>query len=304
MPTDKFLTANGLKLHLRDWGGGHRDGGHLDGDRHLIVLVHGLASNAKIWDWVAPLVAAESYRVVALDQRSHGLSQPPADIGGEDGGGGFGFESVCADLRGVIAGLNFEKPVIVGHSWGASVALEYAARYPEAISGAVLVDGGFLTLGKRMTWPEAEERLAPPRLAGTPLPQFRERVKAFSGDRYSEGLYDIIMGNFEVLPDDTIRPHLAFENHMRIVRALWEQDAEQLYPRVHCPALFLPCIPPEPHDEMAASFMHFKYEGAALAERLLPSVRIEWLADSIHDVPLQRPEVVARKIVEFARSLG
>jgi pimeloyl-ACP methyl ester carboxylesterase len=292
-PTDKYLNANGLRFHLRDWGGGRPDGGG-----RPVILVHGLASNAKIWDWVAPLVA-ESHRVVALDQRSHGLSQPPSGDGG-----GFGFDSVCADLQGVVAELNFEKPIIVGHSWGASVALEYAARYPDAIGGAVLVDGGFLTLGKRMTWLEAEQRLAPPKLAGTPLEAFRERAKEFVGAMYSEALFDIILGNFEVLPDHIIRPRLAFEDHMRIVRALWEQDAEQLYPQVHCPTLFLPCIPPEPHDEMAVNFLYFKHEGAALAERLLPGAKVEWLPDSIHDVPLQRPEVVAMKIVEFVRSLG
>lgn len=284
-PTDKFLNVNGLRLHARDWAGAGQS----------VMLVHGLASNARIWDRVAPILARQ-FRVVALDQRSHGLSEAPAD-------GDYSFDSICADLRGVVEALGSEKPVVVGHSWGASVALEYAARYPEAVRGIVLVDGGFLTLGKRMTWPEAEERLAPPRLAGTPIAEFRERVKKFSGENYSDELFDIILGNFEVLPGDTIRPHLAFESHLKIVRAMWEENAEQLYPQVHFPALFLPCIPPEPHDEMTAQFLHFKREGATLAERLMPQARIEWLIDSIHDVPLQKPEEVAEKIRGFVETL-
>ncbi|MBI3244281.1 MAG: alpha/beta hydrolase [Chloroflexi bacterium] len=285
IPTDNFLKVNGLRLHTRDWAGAGQ----------AVILVHGLASNAKIWDRVAPILAGR-FRVLALDQRSHGQSEAPAS-------GDYGFDSICADLHGVIEVSGFSRPVIVGHSWGASVALEYAARWPDGVSGVALVDGGFLSLGKRMTWPEAEQRLAPPRLAGTPLAEFRERVKTFSGELYSEELLDIILGNFEVMPDDTIRPHLAFENHMKIVRAMWEEDAERLYPRVHCPALFLPCLPPEPRDEQAANFMRFKREGAVLAERLLPQARIEWLADSIHDVPLQRPALVAEKVGEFVESV-
>jgi pimeloyl-ACP methyl ester carboxylesterase len=284
-PTDNYLNVNGLRLHTRDWAGAGQS----------VVLVHGLASNARIWDQAAPILAGQ-FRVVALDQRSHGLSEAPPDSN-------YSFDSICADLRGMIEALDFERPVVVGHSWGASVAVEYAARYPDAVSGIVLVDGGFLTLGKRMSWPEAEERLAPPRLAGTPLAEFRERVKKFSGENYSDELFEIILGNFEVLPEDTIRPHLAFESHLKIVRAMWEENAEQLYPQVRCPALFLPCIPPEPHDEMTAQFMHSKREGAALAGQLMPQARIEWLIDSIHDVPLQKPEEVAEKIRGFVESI-
>ena len=282
IPTDNFLNVNGQRLHVRDWAGAGRQ----------VILVHGLASNAKIWDRVAPILAGHC-RAVALDQRSHGLSEAPAN-------GDYGFEPICADLHGVVESLGFEKPVIVGHSWGASVALEYAARYPDAVSGVIMIDGGFLTLGKRMTWPEAEQRLAPPRLAGTSLAEFRERVRSYAAENYSDELFDMVLGNFETLPDDTVRPHLAFESHMKIVRALWEQSAEHLYPQVHCPTLFLPCIPPEPHDEMTTNFMRFKQEGAVLVERLLPQARLEWLADSIHDVPMQRPEMVAEKIRRFA----
>jgi len=287
MPSDLFLKINNLRLHLADWGG--------PPDAGPILLVHGLASNAKIWDYVAPLLAKHS-RVTALDQRSHGQSDEAAD-------GDYSFAAVGEDIHAVRAGMKLNRLIMVGHSWGASVALEYAARHPDSVRGIVLVDGGFMTLGKRMTWPEAEARLAPPRLIGTPVEAFRERVKGFMGDRYSDELFNIILGNFEVRPDNTIAPHLAFENHLKIVRAMWEADPETVYPRVHCPALFLPCIPPEPHDEMTKEFMHARREGSELAQRLMPRAQVEWLADSIHDVPLQRPELVAQKIRGVVESI-
>lgn len=287
-PADLFLPINNLRLHVRDWGG----------EGQPMVLVHGLASNAKIWDWVAPLLTA-NFRVAALDQRSHGLSDAPAD----SPPGSFGFEAVCADLHGVLEQLNFARPFIVGHSWGANVALEYAARYQDAARGLVLLDGGFLMMSQRMTWPEAERRLAPPRLAGTSLAQFREWVKEFSGDLFTDELLRIVLGNFEVLPDGTIRPHLEFDSHMRIVRAMWEESAEQIYPRVKCPSLFLPVLPPQPHGELEDEYLRFKREGTSLVERLMPQGRVEWLTDSIHDVPLQRPGLVAEKIKRFVLSI-
>ncbi|MBM4425046.1 MAG: alpha/beta hydrolase [Chloroflexi bacterium] len=285
MPTDTFLTLDNLRLHLNDWGGSGQP----------ILLAHGLASNAKFWNRVAPLLA-ESFRVAALDQRSHGLSDEARD-------GDYGFAAVCADVRGVCDGLHFAKPIIVGHSWGAAVALEVAARYPEAVGGVAMIDGGFAGMNRRLTWAEAEQRLAPPRLAGTPLAEFRERVRRGLDGDFSHEIFDIILGNFEVRADGTIAPHLALENHMKIMRAMWEQNPERLYPLAQCPALFLPCIPAEPHDEMDAQYLSFKREGAALAQALMPNARIEWLADSIHDVPLQRPGLVAEKIAAFAESL-
>jgi pimeloyl-ACP methyl ester carboxylesterase len=278
---DTFLTINNLRLHLRDWGGAGRS----------VILIHGLASNAKIWDWAAPELA-KCCRVVALDQRSHGLSEAPKNSG-------YGFEFMCSDLHEVIAQLKLETPVLVGHSWGASVVLEFAARYPDVVRGVIMIDGGFLTLNKRMTWEEAEQRLAPPKLAGTPLEVFRERVKSFSGERFSDELFEHVLGNFEVSPDQTIRPHLAFESHLRIVRAMWEENAEELYPRVKCPALFLPCVPPEPLDDAAKQFLRARREGAELAAKLMPQAKVEWLNDSIHDVPLQKPKEVAERVRRF-----
>lgn len=287
MPTDLFLDLSAIRQHAVQWGGPPAG--------QPILLIHGLASNAKIWNLVAPHLS-QRYPTVALDQRSHGLSSPPAD-------GDFGFAAVCNDMHEACAQLGFHRPVIVGHSWGGSVALEYAMRYPQQVAGLVLVDGGFVGLNKRMSWPEAEQRLAPPRLAGTPLTDFKARAQGFMGDLYSDERFEIVMGNFEVRADATIAPHLAFDNHMKIVRAMWEQNADILYRSVKCPALFLPCLPPNPTETMEADFLKSKRESAAHIQLLMPQAQIDWLTDSIHDVPLQRPELVADKITGFAASL-
>ena len=57
VPEYKFLDLNRLRFHYVDWGGPGRP----------LVLLHGLASNARFWDLVAPYLS--SYRVLAVDQR-------------------------------------------------------------------------------------------------------------------------------------------------------------------------------------------------------------------------------------------
>jgi pimeloyl-ACP methyl ester carboxylesterase len=124
------------------------------------------------------------------------------------------------------------------------------------------------------------------------------------GDLFSDERFEIVMGNFEVRADQTIAPHLAFDNHMKIVRAMWEQDADRTYTAIKCPALFLPCLPPNPTEAMEADFLKSKRESADHIQALMPQAQIHWLTDSIHDVPLQRPERVAEEIIEFASHLA
>jgi pimeloyl-ACP methyl ester carboxylesterase len=106
-PRDRFFWLNGLRFHAIDWGGAR--------SARPIALLHGLASQAHIWDLVAPKLA-EQRRVVALDQRGHGLSDKPDD--------GYDFASVAADLGRFLDAEGFDRSVLVGHSWGGNVALE------------------------------------------------------------------------------------------------------------------------------------------------------------------------------------
>ena len=62
----------------------------------------------------------------------------------------------------MIRATKLTRPVLVGHSWGANVALELAARRPRLVGGAVLVDGGFLSMRDRFDWKTARASLAPP----------------------------------------------------------------------------------------------------------------------------------------------
>src|SRR5690606_17973097 len=82
----------------------------------------------------------------------------------------------------LITSLELDRPILVGHSWGASVALEYAARFaigPRAPAGIVLVDGGMIQMNTLpgVTWEEMRERLTPPRLAGMPLEKFLNMLR-------------------------------------------------------------------------------------------------------------------------------
>lgn len=279
-PTDQHIILNNLPFHYRDWGG----------DGQEVLLLHGLASTCHIWDLVSPLLAAD-FRIAALDQRGHGQSAQ-VDCG-------YDFATVLGDAAAFIDHLGWRRPIIVGHSWGADVALELAAAHPQLVSGLIFVDGGTIDISNRPGWTlaQAREEMAPPIFTGFTPAMMRERV--VSGGRFGpnppETIIEAVLANFRVLEDGTIQSNLRRENHLRIIDALWEHKPFELYPTLQCPVLLLPARQAVP-DAMARRFR--REESIARAESLLPVSRTVWLEDSIHDVPLQRPALVADTIRE------
>jgi len=280
---ERYVEANGLRFHLWDWGGVGQP----------VVLLHGLASNARIWDFVAPRLA-EGARVVAVDQRGHGLSDKPDE--------GYDFAGVVADLHALARALDFARPVVVGHSWGASVAAAYAARHPEAAAGIALVDGGYSSPKTQgWDWDEALKHMAPPKIAGTPRATLLGWIRNGDlKDSWRPETEAIILAGFDVDSDDRIAPRLTYEHHLAIVRALWETDVLADADQVTCPVLLLPSIRTGKDDvERKRALV------AAAADRFAHarSVQTVWLEDSIHDVPLQRPERVVAALREFLTTI-
>jgi pimeloyl-ACP methyl ester carboxylesterase len=259
-----------------------------------VVLLHGLASNARIWDGVASRLAGAGLRVVALDQRGHGASEQP--------GSGYDFATMGRDLSAALAALGIERPVLAGHSWGANVALQFAADRPGALAGLALVDGALLGVAEWAgpTLDEARRRLAPPRFA-VPLADWLARAGRFDavGSGGQPWVRDYLRAGVDVDDQGVARSRFQFDNHMQVVDALYGQRPPDLYPLVDCPVLLCPAADP------AADAAHAQAKrGAAVrASGLLPSATLTWFEDTMHDIPLQRPAELAAELARFADSV-
>ena len=281
-PTDEWADYGGLRMRYRDWGGAGPP----------VVLLHGLASTCRIWDLAAPLLARD-FAVVAVDQRGHGDSAKPPH--------GYDFATVAQDVAAMLQARGLERPILAGHSWGADVALELAVAQPSLLRGLVFVDGGTIDASARYaTLHDALTQMAPPDFSGVTPDAFLRRIRESGGqwaellNRRGQPAADIILANFDTLPDGTLRSKLSRENHLRIIEALWPHRPQELYPHVTCPALLMPArqqANPDAYERHLA-----RAESIAAAQRLLPRSATVWLEDSIHDVPVQHPELVAETI--------
>jgi len=258
-----------------------------------LMLHHGLASSQHIWDRMIPRLARQ-FRVVTFDARGHGLSAKPDR--------GYGFDRVVADALAVARATGLARPVIVGHSWGAMVTLELAARHPRSIAGAVLVDGGVHRLRDDMSWLTTKQLLAPPHLAGMPLDEFRALIRTFLGEavEVTPELEGQVLSVMRVRGDGTIAPRLARSNHFRILRAIWEQDPHELWSRLRAPVLAIVA-----RDQADPDRLERMREAIGRVRELTHdrSSTIQWM-DGIHDLPLQHPEALAGRVERFTSTVA
>ena len=119
--TQNDISINGAKLHY------YRTG---DGSLPALVLQHGFSDNGWCWSVTAQALEAR-YDIVMPDARGHGLSarvQPGEDV------------DTTADLTELIRSLGLERPIVAGHSMGASIASQLGARFPDVARALVLED--------------------------------------------------------------------------------------------------------------------------------------------------------------------
>jgi pimeloyl-ACP methyl ester carboxylesterase len=288
-PVSEQVSVHGLRLHFLRWDPAPTNGRRVP----PFVLVHGLASTSHIWDLVAPRLADAGHTVFALDQRGHGESEQPED--------GYDFPSVVTDLSAFVSAAGVPRPfVLVGHSWGASVVLHFAVADPSAVAGLVLLDGGTSSPGERFTWDEALARLTPPDIDGRTWDDLRSRMNS-RNDLYNDPRVAAIGRSlFHIDATGRVFRRLKIPNHLKIVRALWEQRPAELLRRLECPLLVLPARQASDAPEMATN----KANAVQRVLDLQPRARVKWFEDTIHDVPLQRPGDLAHELLAFAKAVG
>jgi pimeloyl-ACP methyl ester carboxylesterase len=100
-----------------------------------VVLLHGLACGKRMW-FHQIRVLRSRFRVIAYDQRGHGLTDAPANATD------YSAAHLARDLVGVLDALKIERAAIVGFSLGGGPALALATTRPERVSRLVLADVG------------------------------------------------------------------------------------------------------------------------------------------------------------------
>jgi lipase len=99
-----------------------------------VLLIHGVTSSNRAWQFFAQTLIARGYSPLAVDLRGRGDSNSLP--------GPFGMSTHAEDMLAVVDYLEIPKIEVIGHSMGAFVALALVGKYPTRVSRTTLIDGG------------------------------------------------------------------------------------------------------------------------------------------------------------------
>ena len=125
MHADRTITLRGQRFHYVEWG---------QAAAPPVVFLHGITGHARTWDDEARLLA-DRYRVLVLDQRGHGDTDPPPD-------GDYSDDALLADLVAFADALGLRRCALVALSLGGRVAINFAGTHPVRVERLVIVDIG------------------------------------------------------------------------------------------------------------------------------------------------------------------
>ena len=121
------IKANGVNLHYITVGMGPD-----------IVMLHGFLGNLAVWHlYMAPILRRE-YRVTTYDLRGHGYSDVTPT--------GYTAADMAEDLRCFLDEMGIERPILVGHSFGADIAMYFSLLYPERVPKLLALEPGLAAL--------------------------------------------------------------------------------------------------------------------------------------------------------------
>lgn len=120
-PAGNIIEISGVRLHAAASGQGRP-----------VVFLHGIGSMMQDWRLSLLGQAERKWRTIAFDRPGYGWSERP-------GWSGWGPERQAELLRRATQRMGVERPLLVGHSYGALVALAWAEAYPDEVAGMVLI---------------------------------------------------------------------------------------------------------------------------------------------------------------------
>lgn len=251
------MDRDGARVRFVTWGS--RAGGL------PLLALHGLSSNALFWSRIAARLP--DIQVIAPDQRAHGRTGAAP---------GYAPADYVADAVAVLDRLAVPRAVVIGHSWGASVALAVAAGLPERVAALIFADGGMWPRGG--SFDDFAQRVQPAFARWPSIDGAVEELRADLGHAWGDDLVPFAHNGVTQHPDGW-GSVLTHDVRAVILRGFFDLGADRLWSRVTQPALVAVAghKPPEWLARTRASL--------ELVRAAAPHVLEKWY-DSPHDIPL------------------
>ena len=261
-------TLGGRKLHYTTTGSGPK----------TLILIHGWACDSTFFSEQIKALSA-THQVIAVDLPGHGQSESP---------GILTMDLFAQATEAVRLHAKANKPVLVGHSLGATVARQYARLYPNTASALVFLDGSIFQLPPgeqdRVRWSEMITTLAKS-FGPANEKAVRERaISAFLSNMYSDSTPREL--RLEILRKILATSPATAQGAMQSMADLgiWREDSIDL------PVLALRAGKQQPPNEVP------------YLKSLFPRIQYKYMPGVSHFLMLEKPVEVNAEINAFLRS--
>ena len=274
---DRFIVVENYNIHYVESGAGES-----------ILLIPGAWSTYRFWNRVLPLLS-KHFRILALDYLGAGDSDKPRS----------GFDYTVEEQADLIVrmmdALQVSKVHIVGTSYGGGIALNLAARYPDRVGGIVSIEGNGMK-HKKVPYRPMKDLLKWPLVGEIPISVTRSGLL----DRtIAKG---VMGGAWNPLNDQERKEivEIISQTNKTASRVSWyrisrtlvtSKDFAEEAKGIRIPILYL-------YGENSG-YREMAEANAEFLKTHLPQVEVFCLRDGIHNLELQKPEEVAKFILDF-----
>ncbi len=235
-------------------------------EKPAILCLHGRWGRAETWDAFIRHYG-DRYRIIAPDQRGHGLSSRPASK--------YTAEEMAEDMIGLLDSLQIESAIVVGHSMGGRIAGFLAAQHPKRVKAVAILD-------KSARGPEKPAEMLPgtdPLTKDWPLPfaTRREAMDFIRKEMDTDLAYEYFMNS---LYETEAGFEMRFSAQAMAANTANDEDWFHLLPRIQCLTLLV----------RARGSGAVKDEDFAKMQEMIPNCMAFEASNADHNVMLSNPE--------------
>lgn len=218
----QFVQLQQIKLHYLEQAGGERP----------LILLPGLTANAHCFDGLVAAGLSPRWRTLAVDFRGRGQSDKPTT--------GYRMGDYVGDILGLLDARQIETAVLLGHSFGALIAIILAAQYPTRFSHLLILDSSHLLIKPETVHliKASLERL------GRTLPSMDTYLAAMRQMPYLHGYWDTSLeayyrSDVRLNPDGSVQPHATPEIIAQTIDAEYAEPWADYVAAISQPVLLL-----------------------------------------------------------------
>ncbi|QHA90652.1 alpha/beta fold hydrolase [Bacillus sp. N1-1] len=278
------VKIEGLDVCIYEWGSQRNP---------TVLLLHGLTNNALGFNEIADSLQ-DHFHLFAIDLPGHGETQTFNEEKN------FSFQFLTEWLEKVRFEISDQPVYLIGHSWGAALALHFSSRFSEMVNGVVMIDGGYLhfeddpsvTLGellKQMSKWVTESYYSS-------IEEYEKKKKEEIG-RWSHELEQMVHRDMkEVVGGVAMK---VSENTVRaIVKSLYLESCRDIFHQIHAPIFLIRATLPEDGEKIR------RQAATRMQKELGTQCKVSAIPETGHVLHWQRPEETIKKIKQWLEEKG